>query len=144
MEYTPLSSTNFRNMLIGDLVKQTGLSKDTIRYYEKLGLIKLHKKERRDNNYKEYSAQVLERLTLVKRLKILGFTLNEIGEIINLYLGETNPCPEILDTVNNRIELINQKMKELEEFKKKLSTIRDNCNGNCQLDDILPVCLGCK
>lgn len=131
-------------MLIGDLVKQTGISRDTIRYYEKLGLIKLHKKERRENNYKEYSAQILERLSLIKRLKFLGFTLNEIGEIMNLYLGETNPCQEILDTVKSRIEQIDQKMKELEEFKTRLSAVRDNCNGNCKLEDILPVCLHCN
>jgi DNA-binding transcriptional MerR regulator len=42
-------------MLIGKLVKETGLSKDTIRFYEKHGLISVNRKERRSNNYKEYS-----------------------------------------------------------------------------------------
>jgi DNA-binding transcriptional MerR regulator len=130
-------------MLIGDLVKKSGFSKDTIRYYEKMGLIKLNKKERRENNYKEYSQDVLVRLTLVKRLKLLGFTLHEISDVIDILLGETNPCTEILGTVDNKIGLIDQKIKELEEIKVRLKDIKQNCNGNCTMDDILPTCISC-
>ncbi|MBO9703001.1 MAG: MerR family transcriptional regulator [Sporocytophaga sp.] len=128
-------------MLIGDLVKKSGLSKDTIRYYEKMGLIKLNKKERRENNYKEYSDDILVRLSLVKRLKLLGFTLNEISDTIEILLGETNPCTEILEAVNTKIDLVEQKMKELEEIKARLTAIQKNCNGNCSIDDILPSCI---
>lgn len=125
MEYSPLSSIFLRKfMLIGDLVKKSGISKDTIRYYEKMGLIKLNKKERRENNYKEYSDDILVRLTLVKRLKLLGFTLNEISDTIDILLGQANPCTEILEAVNSKIDLIEQKMKELEEIKARLLDIR--------------------
>lgn len=130
-------------MLIGDLVKKTGLSKDTIRYYEKMGLIKVNKKERRENNYKEYSNDILVRLTLVKRLKLLGFTLNEISDVIDILLGETNPCAEILGTVDTKMDLIDQKIKELQEIKARLVAIKKNCNGNCTIDDILPTCINC-
>jgi DNA-binding transcriptional MerR regulator len=130
-------------MLIGDLVKKTGLSKDTIRYYEKMGLIKVNKKERRENNYKEYSEDILVRLSLVKRLKLLGFTLNEISDVIDILLGETNPCAEILDTVNTKLVLVDQKIKELEEIKGRLTDIKKNCNGHCTIDDIFPDRINC-
>ena len=104
-----------------------------------MGLIKLNKKERRDNNYKEYSQDILVRLTLVKRLKLLGFTLNEISDVIDILLGETNPCTEILETVTTKIDLIDKKIKELEEIKVRLNNIKQNCNGNCTIDDILPI-----
>ena len=69
-------------MLIGDLVKASGFSRDTIRYYEKIGLIELAKHARRDNNYKDYPDEVLQTLKAIRNLKNLGFTLEEIREII--------------------------------------------------------------
>ncbi len=69
-------------MLIGELSKCSGFSKDTIRFYEKIGLIELGKHARRDNNYKDYPEEVLLVLRSIRNLKDLGFTLEEIREII--------------------------------------------------------------
>jgi DNA-binding transcriptional MerR regulator len=69
-----------KTMLPGQLVKETGLSKNTNRCYEKHGLIKVNNKERRDNNYKKYSNEILTKLLTVKRLKSFGFTFNEIAD----------------------------------------------------------------
>jgi MerR family copper efflux transcriptional regulator len=69
-------------MLISELSKASGFSKDTIRFYEKIGLIELSKHARRDNNYKDYPEGVLQTLKSIRHLKDLGFTLEEIREII--------------------------------------------------------------
>ena len=69
-------------MLIGELSKASGFSKDTIRYYEKIGLIELPKHFRLDNNYKDYPKETLALLLSVRNLKSLGFTLEEIREIL--------------------------------------------------------------
>lgn len=69
-------------MLIHELAKATGFSKDTIRYYEKIGLITIPEKARRANNYKEYPAEVLRKLRAIAHLKELGFTLEEIRELL--------------------------------------------------------------
>ena len=69
-------------MLIGALAKASGFSKDTIRFYEKIGLIELPKHARRDNNYKDYPDELLQVLKSIRNLKGLGFTLEEIREII--------------------------------------------------------------
>ncbi len=69
-------------MLIGALAKASGFSKDTIRFYEKIGLIELPRHARRDNNYKDYPDEVLQTLRSIRNLKGLGFTLEEIREIV--------------------------------------------------------------
>ena len=69
-------------MLINQLAKASGFNKDTIRYYEKIGLIVLPRHARRDNNYKDYPEEVLNTLRSIRNLKELGFTLEEIREII--------------------------------------------------------------
>jgi len=68
-------------MLIGELSKRTGLSRDTIRFYEKQGLIKVGRRERRVNNYKEYSDGILRHLLLFNKIKSYGFTLNELPKL---------------------------------------------------------------
>jgi len=75
-------------MLIGELSKRTGFSHDTIRFYEKKGLIETNKKDRRGNNYKEYPETVYNKLVLIKTVKELGFTLNEIDEFIKAWGDE--------------------------------------------------------
>jgi MerR family copper efflux transcriptional regulator len=69
-------------MLIGELAKASGFSKDTIRFYEKIGLIELPKHARLSNNYKDYPNEALQTLKCIHNLKNLGFTLEEIREII--------------------------------------------------------------
>jgi len=69
-------------MLISELSKASGFSKDTIRFYEKIGLVELPRYARRENNYKDYPPEVLQTLKAIRNLKSLGFTLEEIREII--------------------------------------------------------------
>jgi DNA-binding transcriptional MerR regulator len=82
-------------MLIGELSRKSGLSRDTIRFYEKLGLIRLGRRQRRANNYKEYPPEVLRRLLSINQLKEFGFTLAEIAEILDLLEADLSPwtCP---------------------------------------------------
>ena len=72
-------------MLIGILAQESGFSRDTIRYYEKIGLLRLPKKARRENNYNEYSPGILSRLRAIRELKKIGYTLAEIQQVIASY-----------------------------------------------------------
>lgn len=118
-------------MLIGDLVKKTGFSRDTIRFYEKQGLIQLGKKERRENNYKEYSAQTLDKLLTIKRIKGFGFTLNEISEFLELIDNNIASCENVADKVIQKVEAINQKIKELEQLKTTMINGVQKCTDCC-------------
>lgn len=131
-------------MLIGELVERTGLTKDTIRFYEKKGLINLDRKSRRDNNYKEYSEQVLEKLMLIRKLKDLGFTLNEIDTFLELWRDEDANCKNLKYTLENKILLVNEQLLKLTELKNRLSESLIKCNSDdCEFEKTIPSCL-CK
>jgi len=104
-------------MLIGEISLKTGLSRDTIRYYEKIGLIKINKRQRRDNNYKEYSAEIIERLEIIKRAKYLGFSLQEIKELIDAWANKTLTIDERIELFESRIALLDEKILRLNEVK---------------------------
>ena len=104
-------------MLISELATKSGFAKDTIRYYEKLGLIKVKRKERRDNNYKEYSFDVLNQLLSIQSLKGFGFTLNEITEILSLMSGNAATCGYVSDLVKQKVQLIDNKISQLLSLK---------------------------
>ncbi len=118
-------------MLIGELSKRTGLTRDAIRFYEKQGLIKLKRSDRRVNNYKEYSEDTLRRLLLVKKIKSYGFTLSESGEIINLIDARLDSCATIAEIANEKITQIDAKINELAALRGLLkNSITGCCTGN--------------
>lgn len=119
-------------MLIGELSNKTGLSRDTIRFYEKQGLIKVSRNARRFNNYKEYSDEVLERLLIIKRVKGFGFTLNETAEILKMIETRKNSCNNISQKAVEKVDLIDHKIKELENIKQLLLNGIDKCQSYCE------------
>jgi MerR family copper efflux transcriptional regulator len=129
-------------MLIGELVEKSGLTKDTIRFYEKKGLINLDRKNRRENNYKEYSEQVLEKLMLIRKLKEMGFTLNEIDTFLELWREEDASCKNLKFTLQNKVALVNEQMQKLAELKERLAQSLTKCNNDdCEFEKTIPSCL---
>jgi MerR family Zn(II)-responsive transcriptional regulator of zntA len=124
-------------MLIGELSKKTGFSRDTIRYYEKVGLIQLDRKQRRENDYKEYPDYLVDRLLFTQRLKQYGFTLSEIREMLELYDEEVLECDDVFDWVDQKLEQVTQKIKDLRSIHEKLSSLQaeaQRCRDNkCEL-----------
>jgi DNA-binding transcriptional MerR regulator len=119
-------------MLIGELSKRTGLSRDTIRFYEKQGLIKIGRRERRVNNYKEYPDTVLRRLLLFKKIKSYGFTLNESAEIISLLDANLASCDRISKAADHKISAIDKKIEELKALKQLLKNSIISCENECR------------
>lgn len=117
-------------MLIGELSRLTGFSRDTIRFYEKEGLITVGRKERRQNNYKDYSEATLKRLLIIKRLKGFGFTLNETSDLIAMMEENMASCNTINEKVATKLKTIDEKIKELENIKNTLLNGVSSClNG---------------
>lgn len=144
MEYSPLSRKKWRkfskNMLIGEIVNKTGLSKDTVRFYEKQGLIKIGRKERRENNYKEYSEDNLTRLFTIKRLKGFGFTLNEISDVLDMIEVNEATCHNMKDKIEDKVSLIDQKIKELIEIRSLLLKGDSKCQVGCTPENLESNC----
>jgi len=112
-------------MLISELAQRAGITPDTVRFYEKKGLLDGRHMTRRDNNYKEYSPDALERLRLISNSKCAGFTLTEIVQMFQDWnaLSEKERKQIFLEKTRQ----IEQRMAELEEMKAYLSAIMPEC-----------------
>jgi MerR family transcriptional regulator, copper efflux regulator len=103
-------------MLIGDLSKQTGLSKDTIRFYEKLGLIAASNHEMKTKSYKRYSLDTIERLSMIVQGKGLGFTLGEIKQLLDEWGGGEISKRDLIEIIERKIAEIIKKKQQLESI----------------------------
>jgi len=132
MEYSPWSSkisTFF--MLIGQLSAKTGLSRDTIRFYEKQGLIQVTRKQRRDNNYKEYSDDILNRLQTIRRMKNFGFTLNEVADLLDRIGVNEATCNNVSDLIEKKVDLLDAKIREMTVLRNQLIAGVRKCKDCC-------------
>jgi MerR family transcriptional regulator, copper efflux regulator len=103
-------------MLIGELSKQTGLSKDTIRFYEKLGLIAASNYDLGTKSYKRYSSETIERLSTIVQGKSLGFTLSEIKQLLDEWGGGEISQRELIEIIECKIEEVIKKKQQLESI----------------------------
>jgi len=107
-------------MLIGELSEKTGVTKDTIRFYEKKGLIKLAKQHRLANNYKDYPKEVVEVLMFIKRAKSFGFRLDEIKHWLDDWKEGRVPLAQKITVFEERISLVAERIEELQQLKSML------------------------
>jgi MerR family copper efflux transcriptional regulator len=117
-------------MTIGRLAKQAGVNIDTIRYYERNGLIP--EPVRRASGYREYELSDVERLRFILRAKDLGFTLAEIGELLSL--SADRDVRGVKRRAEQRLEQVEHKIKELQRVRRGLKTLIDACPGHGDLD----------
>lgn len=108
-------------MLIGELSQQTGLSKDTIRFYEKIGLISATDRSAGTRIYKEYSPATIERLHSIGRGKGLGFTLGEIKNLLDVWEDGAISEQRQIEVIERKIEEIAGKMQQLDAIKTYLA-----------------------
>ena len=118
-------------MQIGTIAKQSGFSKDTLRYYEKIGLIQLTKKQRGPNNYRIYDDSILQELDLIKKLKKIGFTLKEIKNLRRMDELNMISCNKIGLLVKDKLVKIEEQLVKLQEQKQKLLALMQSCEGDC-------------
>jgi MerR family transcriptional regulator, copper efflux regulator len=125
-------------MLIGELAQKTGLSKDTIRFYQKMGLIEAKARQAGTRTYMEFSPEMLERVVVITQGKSLGFTLNEIKYLIETWGNVSMPLSEKLKVIDRKLDEITQKMQQLEEIKTYLTAKRNRMtqeSGNSRTVD---------
>ena len=116
-------------MTIGRLAKQAGVNIDTIRYYERNGLIPAPM--RRASGYREYGAADAARLRFILRAKDLGFTLSEIGELLSL--SADRDVRGVKRRAEEHLTQVEQKIKELQRMRRGLKTLVDACPGHGDL-----------
>lgn len=125
-------------MQIGELSKKSGFSRDTIRFYEKKGLIMIQDRYRNKHQYKDYSEEVLSRLLTIRKIKDYGFTLQETLNMLVLFEEGVLEPERGKRYVQRKITVLDQKIRELLIIKTKLQEIVDApCPGNCPIGKIL-------
>jgi MerR family Zn(II)-responsive transcriptional regulator of zntA len=111
---------------IGQLASYSGVTIDTVRVYERQGLIKAP--ERRSNGYRHYSKDYVKRINFIKWAQTLGFTLKEIKKLLTIYHSSTHACEEILCQLETKLNIVESRVKELLRFESVLKSTIQTCN----------------
>ena len=115
------------SLTIGKVAKQAGVNIDTLRYYEREGLIA--KPVRNGSNYRVYSEETVLRVRFVKRAQELGFSLGEIKELLELRISEEASCAEVRNQAQVKIEDLDGKISSLRAMRRALSKLVAQCSG---------------
>ncbi|OJW05717.1 MAG: heavy metal-responsive transcriptional regulator [Chloroflexi bacterium 54-19] len=108
---------------IGELAAQFDLNPKTIRFYEEIGLLPVP--PRTEAGYRLYNLADLERLSFITKAKAVGFSLEEIAEILKLRQIGQRPCYHMLEILDRKIAAVDQQITALQEFRKDLGSLRE-------------------
>jgi len=114
-------------LTIGQLAKKTEVNVETIRFYERRGL--MPKPLRRESGYRQYSDDDIARVRFIRRAKELGFSLKEILELLSLRVDPDTTCGDIKRRAETKIADIDQKIRTLQGMKKALAKLVALCRG---------------
>ena len=115
------------NMTIGQIAKRTQLNVETVRYYERRGLIP--KPPRSKSGYRQYCQEAITRIHFIKRAKELGFSLNEISELLSLRVDPDTTCDMVKSHAGVKVADIEGKIATLKKMKLALVKLTKLCHG---------------
>lgn len=115
------------SLTIGQVARQAAVGVETIRYYERLGLIAPPK--RRPSGYRAFSAGAVRRLRFIRRAKDLGFSLKEVSELLELRFDSIGSCAEVRARAGQKITDIKARIDDLERIKGILEHLASSCPG---------------
>lgn len=119
-------------MRIGDLADSTGTAVETIRFYEREGLIPAA--QRADNNYRMYTSAHAERLAFIRHCRNLDMTLDEIRTLLRLRDAPSQDCGEVNTLLDEHIGHVTHRIRELRALQKDLKALRARCGTPHAID----------
>jgi len=139
--YRPYTSMRV-SMKIGQIARKADVSVQTVRYYDSLGL--LGKSVRNEVGYRLYQQEASARIRFIKRAQDLGFSLEEIGELLELRIERPDQCARVKKKVEHKLELTRKKLQDLQKIERGLIKINRQCasaesTGDCPLLTTLEV-----
>ncbi len=124
---------------IGSLSRDTGCNIETIRYYERIGL--MPKPPRSKGGHRLYEKDHLKRLSFIRRSRDLGFTLEEVRGLLRMIDGHDYTCDEVKVLTLNHLQEVQQKIADLRRLERVLRTMAAECEGgnvpDCPIIDAL-------
>lgn len=115
-------------MNIGQAANASGVSAKMIRYYEQTGLIP--KADRRESGYRDYSETDVHMLRFIRRARDLGFSVAEIGNLLELWRDETRQSAEVKRLAQGHIDELEKKIAGLQDMTRTLKTLVTACQGD--------------
>jgi Hg(II)-responsive transcriptional regulator len=112
---------------IGELARQANVNIETIRYYERRGLIS--EPPRNKSGHRQYPKEAVRRTDFIKRCQTLGFSLREIEEILELRITPDSTCADMKSRVTEKLTDVDRKMNELALIRDALSRLQKKCSG---------------
>ncbi len=137
---TRVLSNETKPMTIGKIAKQAGVGVETIRFYEREGL--LNKALRRQSGYRVFAPDVVGRILFIKKAKQLGFSLREIRELLSLRIDSRATSKDLKKRVDAKIIEIDERLGDLKRMRSGLQQLSKACVGrgpvgDCPLLDVL-------
>lgn len=132
-------------MTSGELAKKAGVNTETLRYYERKGLIA--EPPRTASGYRQYSEDTVVRIRFIKRCQDLGFSLREITELLALRVDPDTTCDDVRDRATDKLKDTQQKIRELQRIRRALETMIATCEeresmGECPILEALEQPIG--
>ncbi len=120
-------------LTIGELGQQAKVNIETLRYYERRGLLSAPPRSR--SNYRLYGPEAVKVVRFIKRAQGLGFTLKEIEELLSLRAAPEASCDEMRKAATEKIEGIDAKIRLLKAMRDALTTLVDQCPGQAPIQE---------
>jgi len=118
---------------IGTVARRAAVNLETLRYYERQGL--LQKPPRTRSNYRLYPEEAVRRIRFIKRAQELGFSLKEIKELLSLRAAPRTRCSQIRKRAEAKVKNIDGKVRTLKSMRKALSKLIAECTGRGPVTD---------
>jgi MerR family copper efflux transcriptional regulator len=112
-------------LTIGEMARQAGVGIDTVRFYERQGL--LETPPRRTSGYRAFPAESLQRLRFIRRAKALAFSLREIRELLALHASSAAGCAEAAGRAREKIAIVEAKIRDLDAVRVGLAELAAAC-----------------
>lgn len=113
-------------MRIGELGKATGVDVETIRYYEKAGL--MDEPDRLANGYRSYGTVHLERLSFIRHCRALDISVADIARLVTIMLKPSADCGDINNLIDQQISKVRARLASMQALENQLTTLRSRCD----------------
>lgn len=122
-----------KGLTIGQVAKRGEVNIETVRYYERQGLIP--SPPRRESGYRQYPEETVARVRFIKRAQELGFSLKEIAELLSLRVGPGTTCGDVKRLADGKIMEIEGKIQTLERMRDALARLVETCEESRQAEE---------
>lgn len=125
---------------IGDLAARIGVQPESIRYYERIGL--LPKARRSSGGYRVFTSEHLERVELIKKMQALGFSLAEIREVLELKFTRGHSCQHVYERLKEKVASVERQIEDMRAFRRELAHALTKCEKSLRThaeEEICPI-----